>query len=466
MEEQVLFRSSILSIIDNTLRLTWIAGLVIFTNFAIIVKKINEFNLNININLLLIIFFLTFICAVFIYNLISWKISRFKITSNMLVIYKNIVIKDRKEFLISEISNICVSRNLFEIFFKLKRIKIYENEKNKLRFNFDIVVNKSTFDKKFLPLFKKCDIDISNLDEQKVIKFNFIQVLKHSILSIPVSSIIVIINIILLVVSMISKGTFINRTLYDLLGLIVTIIGFLFPIIYSISKNVIKYFNFKIIRKNDSIYISYGLLKKINYIISASKINGIIIDVSILSKLSMCYKINVILTGIGDKKNKLEMLFPITKKNKCIKILREILPEYSLDMRYKRQPYESFVIIALKIMLVMIILVIPLICINVMLAMYLSFFLMLSTFFIYFVKRIIISESNILIVNGIFIKKIVALNYSSIDSIVIKEGIISKRLGLCRVYINIFSDIKNSKHAIGYIKKEKLLKIKYGVLNN
>ena len=49
------FRLSILSIFDNTLKLTWLASLLIITNFAIIVKKINEFNLNININLLLII---------------------------------------------------------------------------------------------------------------------------------------------------------------------------------------------------------------------------------------------------------------------------------------------------------------------------------------------------------------------------------------------------------------------------
>lgn len=50
------FRLSILSIFDNTLKLTWLASLLIITNFAIIVKKINEFNLNINIKIICLLF--------------------------------------------------------------------------------------------------------------------------------------------------------------------------------------------------------------------------------------------------------------------------------------------------------------------------------------------------------------------------------------------------------------------------
>ena len=94
-----MFRSNFLCIFDNTLKSTWVATLAIITNFAIIVKKINEFNLNFNTNLLIILILALFIILVYIVNLISWKISRFEITDNMLIIYKNIFIKDRKEFL-------------------------------------------------------------------------------------------------------------------------------------------------------------------------------------------------------------------------------------------------------------------------------------------------------------------------------------------------------------------------------
>ena len=75
MENKEKFRSSILSVFDNTLKFTWIATFLIITNFAIIVKKINEFNMNIDVNLLLMIFLSIFIISVFIFYFINWHIS-------------------------------------------------------------------------------------------------------------------------------------------------------------------------------------------------------------------------------------------------------------------------------------------------------------------------------------------------------------------------------------------------------
>ena len=108
------FRPSILSIFDNTLKLTWFASILVFTNFAIIVKKINEFKLNINVNVLLITLLLLFIIIVFIYYLVIYLISRYEITHDMLTVYKNIFVKDKKEILIRNIANICISKNIFE----------------------------------------------------------------------------------------------------------------------------------------------------------------------------------------------------------------------------------------------------------------------------------------------------------------------------------------------------------------
>ena len=459
------FRASFLSIFDNPLKFSWISILSIITNFTIITKKINEFDLNININLLIIILLLFFIICIIIYNFIIWRISRFEINDKMITVYKNIFIKDKKEFRIKNIANICVSKNIFERIFNLTKVRIFVNEKNKRFCNFDVIVNRKVFDKYLLPFFTKNNINIYIEDnkEKYKIKFNFLDILKHSFFSIPISSIIII-NFILLLFSMISNGTLIKQIMYNFLGLIITLVGFILPVIYSMLKNIIKYINFSITRKSEYIFLSYGLFTKKQYIIPVSKINGLIIDVSILPKLFGCYKLNIIIPGIGDKKSELYMLFPISRKNKCRDILNIILPEYNIEMEYKNQPYESIIIIGIKMMVVMLVLIIPLIYVDVKISFYLSLALFSLIFLVYFVKRTIISDKYIAVINGIFVKRIRIINYSRIESVKISEGIFSKKLGICKMYMYILADIRNARISSGYIKKKYLYKICENVL--
>lgn len=461
MNDKNKFNSSFFVIFDNTLKYTWVAVLIIITNFAIITKRLSEFDVNIDVNLLLIIILLVFIICVLIYNLLIWKISRFEINDKMIVIYKNIFIKDKKEYLISNIANICISQNIFERIFKLTRIRIFENKKNKIFCDFNIVVKKEFFDNYIRPFFCKNNIDIYvNQNKEKYkIKFSFYDILKHSFLNIPISSIIIIINFILLLFTMISSGNLLKEIIYNFLGLIITLIGFILPVIYSMLKNVIKYINFSIKRESEYIFLSYGLLTKKEYIIRVNKINGAIIDVSILAKIFGCYKLNIIIPGIGDKKSELEIFFPISSKRKCIEILSIILPEYNVEMEYKNQPYESIVIIGIKIMVVMLVLIIPLIYINIKIAVCLALVFLLLIIIIYFVKRTIISDKYIAVINGIFVKRIRIIKYNKIEKVEINEGIFSKKLGICKIYMYILADIKNYRISSGYIKKELVYKI-------
>ena len=414
------FRLSILSIFDNTLKLTWLASLLIITNFAIIVKKINEFNLNININLLLIISLSLFIILVFIYYLVIYRISRYEITNDMVVTYKNIFVKDRKEILIKNIANICVSQNIFE---------------------------------RILPFLVDNDFKYTNNAEESFIKFKIRDIVKHSILSIPISSIIVIINFIMLLFTMFQNGSLLKEISYNFLGLIITLVGFIFPVIYSVAKNLIKYLNYYVKRKNKNIYVSFGIFTKKLYIIPVSKINGLIADVSLLCAIFGCYKLNVITSGIGDSKNKLSMLFPIMKKKKCINILKLILPEYEIPLKNKNQASKSLVVFGTKIIILMLMLVIPCIYINIKIALLISLSLLILTFIIYLIKRIVILDKYICVINGIFLKRLQIIRYEKIENVNIRDGIISKQMGICKVYISILGNLKNGKISSGYIKR-------------
>ena len=70
-----------------------------------------------------------------------------------------------------------------------------------------------------------------------------------------------------------------------------------------------------------------------------------------------------------------------------------------------------------------------------------------------------ISDKYIAVINGVFVKRIRIINYNRIEKVEINEGIFSKKLGLCKVYMYIFSDIKNARISSGYIKKNYAYKI-------
>ncbi len=449
------FRPSILSIFDNTLKLTWFASILVFTNFAIIVKKINEFNLNINVNVLLITLLLLFIIIVFIYYLVIYRISRYEITDDMLIVYKNIFIKDRKEILIRNIANICISKNIFEKIFRLTRIEIFSNEKNKIFSDFEVVLS----DKKYNMYIKKFLKENGYNEEEMVcksncIKFTKLDILKHSILSIPISSIIVIINFILLIFNMIENGSLLKSIVYDILGLIITLLGFIFPVIYSVLKNLLKYICYYVKRKNNNIYISFGFFTKKLYIIPVSKINGLIVDVPFLCAIFGCFKLNAIISGIGDRKNKLDMIFPITRKKKVVELLKLILPEYNIPLINKRQPKQSIAVFGTKIMIIMLVLVIPAIYVNIKIAVAISVILLILIFVIYFIKRVVILDKYICVVNGIFLKRMQVIKYAKVENISLREGIISNRLGVCKIYMSILGTLKNSKISSGYVRKK------------
>lgn len=443
------FRASFLSIFDNSFKLTFIVSLVILTNLAIITKKLNEFNLSINVNVAIILFLCLFLIILFVNYFISWQIKRYEINEKSIVMYKNIFVRDRKEILINNIANICISENIFERIFKLKRIRIFEYAKDKMFCDFEVVVCDKIYCKYILNILKRNNITYSK-------KFKFSEILKHSFLSIPISSIVVIVNFILLVFNMINDGSFAKEIMYDFLGLMVTLIGFVFPVIYNTSKNVIKYFSYKISKDDTKIYISYGIFTRKEYIIPTNKINGIIVDVSLLSKIFRCYKVNIINAGIGDKKSEIAMLFPICNLKKSRKIFKKCFSDYNLKIDKKRQPYETLVVISAKIMILMLILVIPAVYLDIQIAMYILFFLFALIILIFLVKRTLITDKHISIINGIVIKRIRVINCNQIEKLEIRQGIISKQFNLYKVYLNITADIKNRTLSTGYITQQDL----------
>ncbi|MFR3391756.1 MAG: PH domain-containing protein [[Clostridium] scindens] len=70
--------------------------------------------------------------------------------------------------------------------------------------------------------------------------------------------------------------------------------------LWDIIKGFVKYYDFKVKRIEDRLYIRYGFLKKVNYTIPVDKINALKLTQSLLGRMSHRYMAEIVNVGMGD----------------------------------------------------------------------------------------------------------------------------------------------------------------------
>ena len=77
---------------------------------------------------------------------------------------------------------------------------------------------------------------------------------------------------------------------------------------YSV-KGFIQYYDFKIDRNENKLYIRYGILKKVNYTIPADKISALKLKQTFFARLTGRYTAEIINIGMGDDAVKPNLFF-------------------------------------------------------------------------------------------------------------------------------------------------------------
>lgn len=120
-------------------------------------------------------------------------------------------------------------------------------------------------------------------------------------------------------------------------------------VIGSVSSTIltiIKYYNFRITDRGNSLYIEFGLFTKKTYTLMKEKISGIEVKQSLLMRVFGFATADVFVIGYGDSSEEegqeLAMLYPIFKLNKFENMLLKILPEILLKGTYKKPQKKAF----------------------------------------------------------------------------------------------------------------------------
>ena len=177
------------------------------------------------------------------------------------------------------------------------------------------------------------------------IQTNMGDIFTHGLFSVNLLSVLVVIGcvvgaagMVLQVIHSVSVGESIVKMLLSVLMLI----AIFSSAIWNIVKGFIQYYDFKIDRNENKLYIRYGILKKVNYTIPAEKISALKLKQTFFARLTGRYTAEIINIGMGDDAAETQSFFlPYCKRNQMEERIRLLLPEFyeAVQMQTVRQQH-------------------------------------------------------------------------------------------------------------------------------
>ena len=450
-------KSSGIMVIDNTLKLTFVIVILLVTNLAIVLNKVRSLNFNLDVNIVIFGSIFIFVLITVIVNMIKWNIMYFSYSNKKIRVYKNIVIKDAIEFSIKNISAIVMEESFIDKIFRVCRLKIYTYGLNNYSCDLEVVYNKEKClklrDEIISDLEEKIDYELES--NKCDIKINIKNVVLHSFFNLPFTQIFVIINAILIIFFSVNESSSIKDAFLNLLGELITVVGILIPVLYNFLKSIVTFYGLKLDRNGDFLHIKYGFLSTKRYIIPISKIKGIILKETLLSRIFNYVSVNVICPGITDNKNELKIILPMIKRKNVNELILKILYDnnYNAESKDINQPKEVIKSIIFYTLIVNAIILPILIYYNILNIYILAVILFSFVVIIlaYYFKRIQVYDTYFTISTGVFVKKKVIIKYKDVKFFKIRKDPILAKYGINIIDIYITSGFKNRRHSLGYV---------------
>ena len=487
------FRNHISIVIENIGGSFIFIMTLLFGNLINNIKDIDISNINYkaHLNEILISFLVLFImCIIFIaYQVIIWYKTFIYIDNTSIVIEKNTMNKKKNVIGISNISNVNTEQNLFEMLIGTCKVKLDTNTLSTAdKTDLKIILKKDKaeeFSNYILSLINKDAIRKEEFTDIKQDRYDIVasnkDLIKNGLYSINLISI-----IILIVSFIITVYTSINNLINENIGksilniILNSIISFgvFLSAFWSLLKGFIKYYNFSIKRKDDKLYLRYGLLKKVNYTIPVDKINGIKINQTLIARLKKRYIVEIINIGIGDEKGEPQSTILLySTKEKIKKDLELILPEFSrcIDLNVEKQPKKVWYVWSFSFSIYISVACLYLIFINdfineillisLFIVLGIILLLILSAFLNYKTDGIIIDDEYLGVSKGFFGRSFIFVKYYKVQYIDFIQNPIAHYLNIQKGKISILASTLNRFHTLPYFDtkysdniKEKLLK--------
>ena len=248
-----------------------------------------------------------------------------------------------------------------------------------------------------------------------------------------------------------------------LLGAAVVLLIFV-SAVWDLIKGFIQYYDFKVLRREDKLYISYGLLKKVRYTIPVDKINALKITQSIQGRLTGRWMAEIINVGMGDdQEDRKSFLLLYDKKDRNAQRIRELLPEFAdaMEGEPERSPRRVWGIWAVGLLVWAGALLVGAFGAAVMVFGW----SLLMRVFAYRTAGMCVKGDFLILSQGYLGRRSLAIRFGKIQYLRLKQNALARRWKMAKGQVYLLAGSSDRSHKIPYFREEVSRQLKEGILD-
>lgn len=479
MENNIKFRNHISIILENSIRTIGTVLLIFGLNF---ISDIGETGIQFSDILLLIGVIVVAIGLVVGLHAIIWARTYISIEENMLIVEKNTLNKKRNTINLKTVSNVNLEQNILEMILGTSKVKLDTNSLSTAdQTDVKIVLKRAEAEKFRSIVLAKAEGREVILDEVKededatTLIGELGDIILHGLFSVRISTIIVLIILFGIQFYMMSDIGLENlgETILEVGASLLVAFWYIVVMIWGLAKEFVKYIGFKIKRKEDKVYLSYGLIKKVAYSVPVDKINAVRLTQTWIARLAKRYMVEIINVGMDDDENETNTFFlPYSKLETIQEQLHMLLPEFdgAIEIKEEKQSKAVWLLSVPWLILYTAIVAVAYMFMAdyepelkeaiIFAAVVIFLWRLISKIAAFLTKGIKVDEKFLKIVDGKFAKRTLFVKYDKIQYITGKQCVIAKQFNIQKGTISLLASMKNRIHELPYFKENDMEQLK------
>lgn len=464
MENNIRFRNHISVIFEKVVKTAGAAILIFAANFIDDVEATRRMS---DIFLFVGVVFACILLA-FVFHYLIWSRTYISIQDNAIVIEKNTLNRKKNTIGIPNISNINLEQNLFEMAIGTCKLKLDTNTLTTAnQTDVNIVLKKKeaeNFKAYLLGLNEIKEEVTKEVDSDKFFTATSKEIFMHGLFSLNLGSVLLLLGTVGTVIPIMAE----REQMGSVLSIIV-IIWFAGGMLWKIVREFLRYLEFSIARREDKVYLQYGIIKRVTYSIPVEKINAVRLNQTMIARIGRRYMVEVVNVGMGnDEEEQHSFFLPYGKKEKIEEQLKVLLPEFDIELKAVSEKHAKGVFavwMANGIMWMGIVVSAAAVVAEVLgagnamvigvpavLMLYIAILRASS----YVTDSVAVGEKFLQIMRGHFSRYLLFVKYDKIQFLTMKQCVVARQFGIEKGQIHLLASAKNQIHDLPYMKEENI----------
>ena len=415
---------------------------------------------------------------------VYWHRTLITFTDDGVTIERNTIFKMKKTIPYAKIASVNADRTIFDRIFDTVTLKININSSmNATAANAKFVFKRNIANEVYGEMSEKIhgSVDITEIstDDEDVIRFSTKDMLLHALIG--VSSLQAIATIFFTFLTLLQLAFFevFDEPVVTILVMVLIIVS---CTVLPVVGTIIRYYDFRLIRTEDMIWIQNGAIQNYKTSFEVSRINQVRIRRTFFARLFGLACIEVEVVGLGSD-NETPTIALLSKEDKITTIMEKILPEFIYDAKLKKQAKGASLVISVNaIMALLISIPLSLFVLDIIKQSVQSYYSIdwVDTLFefmpyvvivvpvVFVLLGITLSLRNraldrggdlFTVVSGLMDRSTNIINYDKVQIVSIRAGLVAKKLGLAKCTVRMLSSVGSKAVVTGYFMENELAAI-------